>query len=104
MELLFSVATPLGKHIRTTDSYWRDITTFKHPQLKEKLREVELALIDPDTIRKSRSDQDVYLHYRSVGGRILCVVAKYLNGEGYVVTAYFTDKIKEGTKIWERKR
>jgi hypothetical protein len=30
----------------------------------------------------------------------LCVVAKRLGGQGFVVTCYVTDAIKEGTTIW----
>lgn len=26
----------------------------------------------------------------------MCVVAKHLNGDGFIITAYITDKIKEG--------
>lgn len=63
MKFLFNVVTPLEKSIRTTEEYWRDITTFKHPQLAGKLREVELALIDPDSIRRSRTDHEVCLYY-----------------------------------------
>ena len=104
MKLLFSVESPLGKQIRTTEAYWRDIVTFKHPQLNGKIRDVELALIDPDIIRKSRSDKDVYLYYKVITGRILCAVARHLNGDGFLITAYFTDKVKEGKKIWEKRK
>ncbi|OGR87221.1 MAG: hypothetical protein A3A86_05145 [Elusimicrobia bacterium RIFCSPLOWO2_01_FULL_60_11] len=104
MKLLFSVESPLGKQIRTTEAYWHDIVTYKHPQLEGKVRDVELTLIDPDVIRKSRSDKDVYLYYKAIAGKILCAVARHLNGEGFLITAYFTSKVKEGKKIWERKK
>ena len=103
MKFLFSVASILGKQIRTTETYWHDIITYKHPQLDGKLRDVELTLIDPDVIRKSQSDKDIYLYYKAVSGRILCVVVRHLNGDGFLITTYFTDKVKEGKKIWERK-
>jgi len=28
------------------------------------------------------------------------VVARYLNGDGFLITAYRTNKIKEGTLLW----
>ena len=30
----------------------------------------------------------------------LCVVAKRLDEEGYIVTVYVTDSIKEGEHVW----
>lgn len=104
MKILFNVTTPLGKQIRTTEQYWQEITTFKHPQLAGKLLEVELTLIDPDSIRRSRSDEHVYLYYKHLGQSKLCVVVRYLNGEGFIVTAYYTKKEKEGIVIWQRKK
>jgi hypothetical protein len=55
-------------------------------------------LIDPDVIRKSQSDKDVYLYYKTISDRILCVVVKHLNGDGFLITTYFTDKVKKGKK------
>ncbi len=104
MQILFNVITPLGKRVRTTEKYWQEITTIKHPQILGMLREVELTLIDPDTIRKSKSDENVFLNYRAITKYILCVVVKHFNGDGFVITAYVTGKEKEGTTIWQRKR
>ena len=33
----------------------------------------------------------------------LCVVVKVLTDDFYIVTAYFTDAIKKGDVLWERK-
>ena len=104
MKVLFNVVTPQGKQIRTTEQYWHEITTYKHPQLAGHLSQVELVLVDPDKIRKSRSDEHVYLYYRRVKSGILCVVVRHLNGEGFVVTAYSTEKEKEGITIWQKTR
>jgi hypothetical protein len=58
---------------------------------------------DPDQIRRSRRDPRVHLFYRQADfGRWTCVVAKRLNDEGFLITAYPTDKIKEGDMIWNR--
>jgi hypothetical protein len=105
MKVLFNVTTPLNKRTRTTEQYWHEITTFKHPQLKGRLREVELALIDPDKIKKSRTDEQVFLYYRWSEGRILCVVARHFDdNEGFVITAYFTHKEKEGKTVWQKNK
>jgi len=104
MKILFNVRTPLGKQVRTSEEYWREITTYKHPQLAGKVHDVELTLVDPERIKKSRSDEHVYLYYRLIGKYVLCVVVKHFGDEGFVITAYFTGKEKEGTTIWEKKK
>jgi hypothetical protein len=35
-------------------------------------------------------------------GRWLCAVAKRLNAEGFLITTYPTDAIKEGERIWNK--
>ena len=63
--------------------------------------EVKATLENPEEIRRSRIDLDVYLFYRTEGvDRWDCAVTKRLGEEGFLVTAYPTDAIKEGTTIW----
>ncbi len=96
----FEVETPLGRHVRVTAAYWEVIITLKHPIMKGKEDLVQQALRFPLEIRQSRSDPAVYLHYGSEPPYLICVVARYLNGEGFIITAYRTNKIKEGTLLW----
>jgi hypothetical protein len=57
----------------------------------------------PSEIRQSRSDAGVYLFYKPERiGRWVCAVAKQLNGNGFLITAYPTDAIKEGELIWPK--
>jgi len=57
----------------------------------------------PDEIRRSRSDPAVLLFYRlERPGRWICAVAKRLNDEGFPITTYPTDAIKEGERIWSK--
>ena len=65
--------------------------------------EVKKTLTVPDEIRLSRNDSTVYLFYRiDKPGRWICAVAKRSNKEGFLITAYPTDKIKEGETIWSK--
>jgi hypothetical protein len=49
------------------------------------------------------SDLAVFLFYRAVvPGRWFCAVAKRLNAEGFLITTYPTDAIKEGERVWSR--
>ena len=70
--------------------------------------EIEHVLSYPAEVRRSRSDDSVQLFYEfyaktRVGGKWLCVVVKYGSDDGFVVTAYLTDQLKEGTIIWPKK-
>ena len=102
-ELLFEVLTPLDFTVRVSKRYWQLITTIKHPVMTGREAHVQATLHQPDTIRQSRSDTAVYLFYKTErAGRWICAVAKRLNGDGFLITTYVTDAIKEGTQIWPR--
>jgi len=96
---LFEVLTPLGFTVRTTVEYWSLIET-KHPKLRGRAQEVVDVLGHPDQVCQSRQDATVYLFYRVDQSRLLCAVVKRLDGEGFLITAYPCDKIKEGDRIW----
>jgi len=101
--MLFEVKSKLGKTIRTTKSYWKIIAEKKHPPVAGMDKEAKLTLKDPDEVRRSRYDNSIHLYYRRLDDTLICVVAKHLNEEGFVVTAYLTDKIKRGETIWKKK-
>lgn len=101
--VLFVATTPLGFDIRVTEEYWELIVTIKHPIMHGRDAEVVRVLQEPDEIRKSRRDPAVYLFYREERpGRWICAVARRLNGEGFLITTYPTDAIKEGDRVWSR--
>jgi len=99
--LFFEVITPLNRTVRVTIAYWEVIVTIKHPIMRGKESLVQQALRSPYEIRRSKTDPDVYLHYGVESPYLICVVARYLNGDGFIITAYRTDKIKEGTLLWK---
>ncbi len=64
---------------------------------------VKEVLENSDEIRRSRSDSDVYLFYKlEKTKRWICAVTRRLNGDGFLITTYPTDAIKEGERIWHR--
>jgi hypothetical protein len=102
-ELLFEVMTPLGFLVRVTREYWELIVTVKHPAMKARETDVQAALESPTEIRQSKSDAQVFLFYKPERiGRWVCAVTKRLDGEGFLITAYPTDAIKEGARIWPK--
>ncbi len=69
---------------------------------------IQDTLSNPDIIVKSRTDMEVELFYRHyditpVTEKYLCAVVKVLVGDLFIITAYFTDTIKRGKMLWERK-
>ncbi|MBD0335376.1 MAG: hypothetical protein ICV62_07805 [Cyanobacteria bacterium Co-bin13] len=96
----FEITTPLGFSVRTTDIYWQKLTT-KHPDIADLEDLVKQALQSPDEIRRSSRDEEVLLFYYSHKvQRWVVAVARRLNGDGFLVTAYQTDAIKEGVVLW----
>lgn len=100
---LFNVETPINFSVHTTKNYWDSIIAIKHPIMNGRENDVIQTLINPDEIRQSKKDRHVYLFYHNLGkSRWICVVTKKLNGEGFIITAYVTDSIKEGKQIWSK--
>ncbi|MGB9178291.1 MAG: hypothetical protein WCB68_03510 [Pyrinomonadaceae bacterium] len=102
-DLFFEVATPLGFRVRVTRNYWELIVTVKHPAMRGREADVQDALREPDEIRRSRNDRAVHLFYRiERPKRWICAVAKRLDGDGFLITTFPTDTIKEGERIWSK--
>jgi hypothetical protein len=102
-DILWEARTPLGFTVRVTQEYWSIIATFKHPAMSGCEAEVKATLETPEEIRRSKSDPNVYLFYRSRRKRRwVCAVSKQTHSSGFLITAYLTDAIKEGEKIWPK--
>ena len=100
---LFVVKSRVGFAVRTTAGYWSLIATVKHPTLLGKEEAVIKTLAEPSEVRVSRVDELVYLFYRKKERRFLCVVVKRISASaGFIMTAYITDRVKEGRAIWKR--
>jgi len=100
-EIYFSVKTPLGVDVRTTVTYWEYLITIKHPIMKGKEEIVKTALQSPDEIRQSITDKDVFLYYKQFD-KLYCVVVKHIGIEGFLITSYPADKVKEGDRVWTK--
>jgi len=95
-----------GRTVRLTDE--RIAHVLQHPEMAGMEQEIERVLESPGEVRVSRSDDTVQLFYEfyahtQVGGKWLCVVVKYLPGDGFMVTAYLTDQLKPGERLWPKK-
>ena len=102
-DVLFEVLTPLGFRVRVTRASWELVVTVKHPVMARREADVQDTLAHPEEIRQSRSDPNVYLFYKTEYiGRWVCAVSKRLDKEGLLITAYPTDAVKEGVRIWPK--
>ena len=94
-----------GRPVRLTDERRRHI--LEHPEMAGMENALEETLRDPQLVVRSRTDETATLNYRYysrtlVGGKWLCVVVKYDDGDAFVLTAYLTDKPKQGEVLWRK--
>ena len=101
--IYFEVTSKLDKRVYVTKSRWSLIIKTKHLEIEGKEKEVKETLTEPEEIRQSKSDASVHLYYKHYGKLSLSVVVKHKNGEGFIITAYYTDRIKEGKQIYKAK-
>lgn len=102
-EVLFEARTPLGFLVRVSRARWALITTVKHPVMAGRESSVKATLESPDEVRQSRNDLGVLLFYKAEAARRwVCAVTKQADVDAFLVTAYPTDAIKEGLRIWPK--
>ena len=102
MRIYFEVIGRLGTKIRVTEDHWNFIVHCKHLEIEGMEREVQETIIAPEIVRVSQEDNSVCLYYRKFRKYFVCVVCKHLNGDGFIITCYLTDKAKEGQQIWPK--
>jgi hypothetical protein len=95
-----------GHKVRLTDERLSHI--LGHPEMRSMEAGIERVLRRPELVRRSRSDDTARLFYEfyretAVGGKWLCVVARYNEEDAFVVTAYLTDRPKQGEDLWPAK-
>ena len=93
-----------GRKIRFTQTQRLHVAFF-HPEAIIDEHKIELALSEPELVAAGATD-DTRILYRfftktPVTSKYLAVVVKQLNGEGFIVTAYFTEKVKRRV-VWRK--
>lgn len=93
-----------GGEIRPTDERLAHI--LEHPEMSGMETEIKETLLRPQHVVRSRSDEEARLYYRfypetRVDGKFLCVVVKVRVEDAFVITAYLTDRVKEGEPLWD---
>lgn len=103
---VFKVLSKVGKTVRLDEDRWDHV--LEHPEMENQIDRVSKTVVNPDEVRKSVHNPSVCLFYKfyndtPVTEKFLLVAVKILNGEGFIVTAFFTDRMKKGGLIWKRK-
>jgi hypothetical protein len=102
-DILFEALTPVGLTVRVTRNRWLVIVGAKHRVMAGREFSIREALERPDEVRQSRIDPEVLLFYKAEAPRRwTCAVAKGRGETGFLITAYPTDAIKEGVRIWPK--
>lgn len=77
------------------------------PELLNQEDKIEETLLNPELIKKSVSDDKVVIYYKRyqktpVTSKYMAVVVKLTDKENFIISAYFTDRIKKGDLLWEK--
>jgi hypothetical protein len=96
-----------GRRIRFSEERQEHVES-DHPEMAGQIGKVEATVLDPDIVVRSKTDSEVELFYRHysttpVTDKHLCVVIKSKAEDLFIITAYFTDSIKRGEVLWEKK-
>ena len=94
MSIIFVIQDKTGRKIHLTTERLNHIA--RHPEMTNKIENIKETLVRPTKITMFEFDPKVRFYYRHYKERreYLFVSVKYLNGEGFVITSFYTDKIK----------
>lgn len=91
--------------VRLTDERLTHI--LEHPEMMGQDTRIAETLSAPDSIITSHHDATVLLYHKlypatPVTRKYLGVMVKLTDQDAFIVTAFFTDKEKKGSRIWTR--
>lgn len=92
-----------GRRIRFPDAQRSHIAYF-HPEVLEDEAKIGLTVREPELVARGAT-ADTRVCYRffidtPVSAKHLAVVLRLLDGEGFIVTAYFTDRVTRAKVVW----
>ncbi len=104
--MIFTVVDQFRRTIRLTNE--RHAHIVERAEMVDQENHLQETIALPDVIKVSRHDPHVLCYYRwyestPVTSKYLLCVVKVLNHEGFVITAFYTDRVKGGKVAWQRK-
>jgi len=93
---IFIVKDKTGREIRFSHERLKHV--LRHSHMHEYREEIRHTLKEPLTIRVEEEKENVIYFYREYkerdpAERYLLVAVKYLNGNGFIITSFFTNRI-----------
>lgn len=93
-----------GRAIRLTDE--RRLHILEHPEMYAQLDRIRETVAEPDVIIATTVDQSVHVYHRlyeqtPITRKYLLVAVKQLEEDAFVLTAFYSSRLKKGTIIWQ---
>src|SRR3989344_1530378 len=98
MNIIFEVNDKTKRKLRMTDYNWHHIVK-RHPEVVSQKEKIIETLEKPDKITTSLEDEETkyyYKYYKNITPpyKFMRVIAKYLNGEGFIISSHFVKAIQ----------
>ena len=95
MDWVINLKDKSGRMIHLSKERWKHMTTL-HPGIANRLESIKATLINPSLVVSHKFDESMrnYYTFDKHKNRYLLVSVKYLNGDGFIATAFFTKKAK----------
>jgi len=92
--ILLEIIDKTGRKINLRKDRWAHI--LNHPGMANQQERIKETLEKPYKIIKLKDDESTtfYFRYYKDFKQYLLVMVKYLNGKGFIITSFYTDKIK----------
>jgi len=105
MSTVFEVMAYDRRRIRFTQVQWLH-TVFFHPEVEGEPAKIRKTLRNPEIVVEGAT-KDTKICYgffkrTPVTSKYLAVVVKILNQEGFIITAYFTERVRRGKVLWKK--
>ena len=105
MAFVFEIVAYDGKIIRLTEVQWLHVVFF-HPEVEGEQKKLREVLENPEVVvRGATEDTKIYYKFypsTPVASKYLAVVVKVLDREGFIVTSYFTERVRRGEVLWRK--
>jgi hypothetical protein len=107
MSIIFEVTAYDDRIVRLSEAQWRHILFF-HPEVESERVKIMEVVQKPEIVLEgaTKDTRVCYRFYQStpVTSKYLAVVIKVLDREGFIITSYFTEKMRKGVVLWRRIR
>ena len=105
MPIVFETVAYDGKIIRLTEVQWLHAVFF-HPEIEGEQEKMKEVLKNPEIVVIGATE-DTKICYKfypltPVAPKYLAIVVKILDREGFIVTSYFTERVRRGEVLWRK--